>query len=77
MKRLFTITRIFPKFNWIIVIFGKEFSELSWNCCYMYLKQIWQRIKNSSYSVNRVHNDDNFWNTKYSSGMVDIISNSE
>ena len=77
IKSLFAITWTIPEFYGIIVIFGKEFSEFTGNWWSMSLKWVWQWIKYSFSSVDKVSNDNNLTNVRQLSSLVDATSDSK
>ena len=58
IKRPLTVAWTIPEFNGIVVISFKEISEFAKDYRWMKLIEVWQWIKNSLSSMNRIHGNN-------------------
>ena len=77
MKSPFEVTRAFPKFNGIFMIFVKEMMQFVKNGCWVSLVRMQFIVKYSPSGMNGISDYDNFWHVFFDVGLIDAASDSK
>ena len=77
VKSLFKVTRAFPKFNGIFMIFVKEMMQLAKNGHGMRLEWMQFAVEYFLCSMDGISDDDDFRHIFFDAGLIDAASNSK
>jgi len=70
----FAMTRTIPEFDRVVVIPDEKFPEFTGNCWCMQLVRVWQRVKNSLSSIDRITDDNDLTDIGKTCSLVDTTS---